>query len=264
MRLGTAIPFAGMVAGMDGAGPGGTAMAEAATGLEQLGYASLWTFDAVGRGFSLPDPLMALTVAAVATNDIELGTGVLQLPIRNVPEVAHRMFTLRLVAGDRLLLGVGPGSTEADFATFGGSYADRFATFDSQWAELKEWLATGTRGDLTLAPWAEVVGQVQLALAGWRGSWVERCAAEGLPWIASAAYADVSTLRDAIARYRSGGGPRAVITNVQIQGDTDQDVDSAIARLVELREIGFDDAVTLDFHPSTERYTRVLAGLTGA
>lgn len=256
MRLGTAMPLAGI----DGSGPGGSAIADAARHIEAVGYSSLWTFDAVGRGFILPDPLMSLTVAATATTTIELGTGVMQIPIRNVPEVAHRMFTLRLIAGDRVLLGVGPGSTEADFATFGGSFADRFDTFDAQWAELQEWLATGTRGDLTLTPWPETVGRVQLALAGWRGKWVDRCAAEGLPWIASGANADVTTLRDAIARYRAGGGERAVVTNVQVHDD----VDDAIARLEELREVGFDDAVTFDLQPTKDRYSQILEAVIGS
>jgi len=154
---------------------------------------------------------------------------------------------------------VGPGSTEADFSTFGGSFADRFRTFDQQWSELQEWLATGTRGDLTLAPWPETVGQVRLALAGWRGKWVDRCAAEGLPWIASGTNADVATLRDAIARYRAGGGERAIVTNVQVHDDTDD----AIARLIELREVGFDDAVTLDFQPSPDRYATILEAVVG-
>ena len=70
MRLGTAMPFAGI----DGSGSAGTAMADAARHIETLGYSSLWTFDAVGRGFVLPDPLMALSVAATATTEIELGT----------------------------------------------------------------------------------------------------------------------------------------------------------------------------------------------
>ncbi|MGF1598038.1 MAG: LLM class flavin-dependent oxidoreductase [Acidimicrobiales bacterium] len=245
MRIGAALP-----AGSIGGGPpaAGT-VADSARRLEDAGYRSIWVFDAVGRGFILPDPLMALAVVATVTGDgVELGTGVLQLPIRNTPELAHRILTLHLLAGDRLLLGIGPGSTAADFATFGGSFDDRFSRFEDQLDELRSWLGTGAHGEADLTPWPSVAGGPGLYLAGWRGRWVERAADEA-GWIASAAYADDDTLSDAIGRFRRAGGRRAVVTNVQVGPD----LEAARRRLEQLSAMGFDDAILFDLTPTDER-----------
>src|SRR5262245_2180210 len=111
MRLGIALPR-----GEEGGQPLGAAtLAEGGRGSGAAGFASAWVFDSIGRGFLLPDPLVALSVAAAVTRTIELGTGVLQVPLRRAVELAHRVLTLNLVSGGRLLLGVGAGSTAADF-----------------------------------------------------------------------------------------------------------------------------------------------------
>ena len=249
MRLGAALPPVAV-----GGGPlVADSISSTAKLLEELGYESLWVFDAVGRGFILPDPLTALAVAATVTTELELGTGVLQLPIRNVVDVAHRVMSLHLLAGDRLLLGVGPGSTDRDFKTFGGDFSGRFARFEEQWAQLRQWLAEEGVGDSTLSPWPAVAGGPTLMLAGWRGMWVERSATEASGWIASAANADDATLADAIARYRDAGGERAIVTNVQVSDN----VGATIDRLGYLSDLGFDDAVVMDTRASRDRYARV-------
>lgn len=256
MRLGAALTGAAI----GGGEPGPDTLATSARTLEELGYRSLWVFDAVGRGFMLPDPLMALAVAATVTGpDTELGAGVLQLPIRNPAEVAHRAMTLRMVAGPRVLLGVGPGSTAADFAAFSSAnglsarYEDRFDRFEQQLAELRSWLSTGGHDGQELSPPPMVAGGPDLYLAGWRGRWVERAATEAAGWIASGAYADDATLADAIGRFRASGGRRAVVTNLQVGEDPGPVID----RLHHLAELGFDDAVIVDPTPSEERLARI-------
>ena len=254
MRLGAALPLGDL-----GGGPlRVSSMAESARAIEELGYSSIWTFDAIGRGFLLPDPLMALAVAAASTERVELGTGVMQLPIRNVAEVAHRLFTLETVAPGRVLFGVGPGSTEVDFDTFGGDYGNRFARFDEQWVELQRWVADGTFGDRSLGVPDALLGGPTLMLAGWRGAWVERAASESNGWIASAHYADDAQLADGLARFRDRGGSRAIATNVQ----AGEDLGPTIERINHLAEIGFDDVVVLDLAPSHSRLTRIREGVT--
>ncbi|MGI9598094.1 MAG: LLM class flavin-dependent oxidoreductase, partial [Acidimicrobiales bacterium] len=72
MRLGAALPLGAL----DGGALGAESFASAAKTIEELGYSSVWTFDAVGRGFMLPDPLMALTAVAGATErDFEVFGG---------------------------------------------------------------------------------------------------------------------------------------------------------------------------------------------
>ena len=249
MRLGAALPMTDL----GGGPPGPESFASSARTLESLGYSSIWVFDAVGRGFVLPDPLMALLVAAQATERVELGTGVMQLPIRNVVEVAHRLFSLELLAPGRLLLGVGPGSTAKDFETFGGDFGSRFAAFDEQWDELRALVAEGRVGDRDLTPWPSVLGGPSLLLAGWRGRWIERAAAESAGWVASAMYADDDQLADGLARFRGAGGERAVVTNLQI-GD---DLAPAIDRVGRLAGLGFDDVVVFDLTPTPARLATV-------
>ena len=265
MRLGAALTLTAL----DGGPMGGESLARSASAIEEADYSSIWTFDAVGRGFMLPDPLMALTAAAAATDRVELGTGIMQLPIRNVVEVAHRVFTLELLAPGRVLFGVGPGSTERDFEVFGGppsagtgsdrTFANRFADFDEQWAELQHWISDGKVGDRDLAPPPELLGGPTLMLAGWHGRWVERAATESAGWIASAVYADDDQLADGIARYRDAGGQRAIVTNIQLG----EDLAPTIDRIGRFAELGFDDAVVFDLTPSRDRLDAIRASLTG-
>ncbi|MEM7324140.1 MAG: LLM class flavin-dependent oxidoreductase [Actinomycetota bacterium] len=255
MRLGYVLPFTDL-----GGGPlRPSSWADAAVAAEVLGYRSVWTFDAIGRGFMLPDPLMALSAVASATNRLELGTGIMQLPIRNTIEVAHRVFTLEVLAPGRVLFGVGPGSTEADFVTYGGSYTDRFDTFEGQWADLRTLVATGRVGERDLHAWPGVLGGPALLLAGWHGRWVERAAAESAGWIASGMNADDAQLADGLARYRDAGGGRAVVTNIQVGEDTGP----AVERINRLGEMGFDDVVVVDLNPTDDRLAAVSAGTIG-
>ena len=60
---------------------------------ERLGFDSLWFFDTVGRGSFIPDPLIQVSVAAAVTERIEVGTCILQVPLRHPVELAHRILT---------------------------------------------------------------------------------------------------------------------------------------------------------------------------
>lgn len=249
MRLGVALPLADL----DGGPLRSRSLATLCRFVEDCGFDSVWVFDAFGRGFMLPDPFMALTVAATVTERVELGTGIVQLPLRNVAEVAHRALTLELLADRRFVLGVGPGSTEADFRTFDAVYRGRFSRFEQQWDELRRWMRDGAVGDRRLDAWPSVLRRTPLALAGWRGGWVERAATEASAWVASAANADDETLADAVSRYRNAGGQRAIVTNVAVGGDPAP----ALQRIGRLSSMGFDDVVIFDPRPSEERLTLV-------
>jgi len=247
VRLGAALP----ISTGDGSAPPSGAFADNAALLEQLGYESLWVFDAIARGFMLPDPLMALTVAATVTERVELGTGVVQLPLRNTVELAHRVLTLHHIAPGRLLFGVGPGSTEQDFRAVGAQYRDRFRNFNEEWPRLRRLLRTGTDGDVDLTPWT--AGGPRLLLGAWRGPLVTRAATEADGWIASAAYNDDAGLADGLARFRGAGGRRAIVTNI----DVPSDVGAAVARVRALEAMGFDDAVVFDRRPGEDRFRTI-------
>ena len=95
MRLGA------LLGPVDPTNPNG--LAEQARQLEGEGYDSLWSAQAMGRGFMVTDPFIALTAAAVATDHVELGTGILQLSLYEPVDVALKSFSLMQVAGGRLL-----------------------------------------------------------------------------------------------------------------------------------------------------------------
>jgi alkanesulfonate monooxygenase SsuD/methylene tetrahydromethanopterin reductase-like flavin-dependent oxidoreductase (luciferase family) len=253
-RFGIALPTGGS------SGPLGTAtLADAARQIEAAGFASAWAFDAIGRGFLLADPLTALAVAGTVTHGLELGTGVLQVPLRNPVELAQRVLTTHLVAGGRLRLGVGAGSTAGDFTALGLDFASRFRRLDQSLAIMRR-LWAGERVDgASLEPvWPGVLGGPPVLIGSWAGSrWIERAAREFDGWIGSGARSTWRLLREGLARFRDLGGRRAVATNVVVNFDSQAPSpdgpddpcdlrcsrDMARQRLHRLVALGFDDVV---------------------
>lgn len=232
----------GAIMGLLSARPRPTDLTEQAKRYAGEGFDSLWVAQAVGRGFMLPDPFTALATAATATEDVELGTAVLQLPLYQPTDLAHRVFSLMQICGDRLTLGLGTGSTETDFIAFERSYADRFKTFDTSLAQLKRLLAEGKNEHADLTPWKTVRGSPPLILGSW-GANVERAAQDFDGWVASAFYRTADQVIDALGRYRAGGGRRALVSSIQLAADHDLGRTRAI--LQRFAQAGFDDAIVL-------------------
>src|SRR5207245_10772524 len=111
MRLGLALPNASP----EGRPLTGPALIAGTRAVERAGFDSLWCFDSIGRGSMIPDPLIAVSVAATVTERLTLGTGILQVPLRRPVELAHRSLTAHLIWRRGLLPGVGVGPTKAVF-----------------------------------------------------------------------------------------------------------------------------------------------------
>ena len=62
-------------------------LAQQARSYAAEGFDSLWSAQAIGRGFMITDPFVTLAVAASVTEDVELGTAVLQLPLYHPVDV---------------------------------------------------------------------------------------------------------------------------------------------------------------------------------
>jgi probable F420-dependent oxidoreductase len=99
---------------------------------EELGFARLWSLDAVpGSATSrvpLLDGLHVLTTAAAVTDAIGLGVAVIVLPARNPAVLARELATIDRLSGGRLTVGVGVGRSEPTAAGLGlpaGSRARR-------------------------------------------------------------------------------------------------------------------------------------------
>jgi alkanesulfonate monooxygenase SsuD/methylene tetrahydromethanopterin reductase-like flavin-dependent oxidoreductase (luciferase family) len=78
------------------------------------------------------EPLIALAAAAGATQRIRLMTTVLRAPLRNGAMLAKQAASLDALSGGRLVLGLGVGNRQGDFAAAGVSFQERGRRFEQQ------------------------------------------------------------------------------------------------------------------------------------
>ena len=101
---------------------------------EHLGYSSLWVWDHLFLGARRPFPfhesLMTLSLLACATTMMELGTGVLVLPLREPVLLAKTAATLQLQSRGRLTLGMAAGWYEREFQAVGVPFKARGRIFE--------------------------------------------------------------------------------------------------------------------------------------
>jgi len=131
-----------MKLGFFGANVGGMASRDSAViarHAEELGFSSLWTAEhavlpsprqerpPLEPDWPIGDPLISLAYLAAATERIKLCTGVLILPQHNPVQLAKALATLDVLSGGRLVVGVGLGYVETEFAALGVPMARRRA-----------------------------------------------------------------------------------------------------------------------------------------
>lgn len=145
MEIGIGAPVAGAWAGPDG-------LARFARLAEELGYASLWTFqrllvpddDSVDPVYrSVLDPLLALTYAAAQTSRVRLGVALVNLPFISPVYLAKQATTLDVLSGGRFDLGLGVGWSLLEFAAVGASTERRAARTEEYVAVLRTLWADG-------------------------------------------------------------------------------------------------------------------------
>ncbi len=110
---------------------------------EDLGADVLWACDHLFWHGPCLEPMVALTVAATATTTAWLGTSVMQLPLRQAPEVAKQAGSLQTLSGGRFILGVGVGSHPGEYEQAGVDYHTRGRLLDTGMAELERSWASG-------------------------------------------------------------------------------------------------------------------------
>ena len=89
------------------------------------------------RGQSIYEPLIVLAYLAAVTRRVMLGTSVYLLPLRTPLLAARQAVSLDRLSGGRLVLGVGAGWLESEFAAVGVPYRQRGRRTDEAIAMLK-------------------------------------------------------------------------------------------------------------------------------
>jgi alkanesulfonate monooxygenase SsuD/methylene tetrahydromethanopterin reductase-like flavin-dependent oxidoreductase (luciferase family) len=185
--------------------------------VEAAGFPGIWTGDSLGRGRATLDSLQLLTALAALTSKVELGISVLQLPLRNPVELAHRVQSVQAMSGNRLILGVGSGSTRDDFELLGYDYDHRFRTF-RQDLEIMDrvWNGEPVNGG-TLSSWPGCNGGPPILIGAWRSPrWITYAANEAEGWTPSGRFSSLEDLEYGMKVYRDAGGTNAVLANCSI------------------------------------------------
>jgi probable F420-dependent oxidoreductase len=109
---------------------------------EAAGFESVWTGehlvlpDPPPPGFSMPptlpllDTIVGLTLVAAHTRTIKVGSGIIELPLRNPVVLAKELASVDVASNGRLIAGVAAGYVPAEFAAAGVPLADRGARMD--------------------------------------------------------------------------------------------------------------------------------------
>lgn len=224
----------------DGSDPG--VIATRAKAIEDQGYASIWSAHAMGRGFMLTDPFVALSVVAAVTEKVEIGTAILQLPLYNPTDIALKSYSLAQVSGGRFILGVGAGSTRNDYDIHHMAFCNRFQVFEDNLVQLKAIFETQQANGVRIKPWNAVNKGVPIYFGTW-GKNVDRAAVQFDGWIASGMHRSVEQVTAAIRSYRAAGGGRAIVSTIQLAAG--QDLGDLREKLIQYEEAGFDDAVVM-------------------
>src|ERR1700730_6846183 len=104
---------------------------------EALGLSDVWVSEHIivpraqfPRSPLFYDPILTLTWVASVTERVRLGTSVIVLPMRHPLPLAKELATLHNLSGGRLILGVGVGWLEPEFAALGVPFNERGRRMD--------------------------------------------------------------------------------------------------------------------------------------
>ena len=185
--------------------------------VEARGFPGIWIGDSLGRGRPTLDSLQVLTALAAVTSKVVLGISVLQLPLRNPVELAHRVQSVQAMSGGRLILGVGSGSTRDDFELLGYDYDHRFRTFKNDLEIMdKVWNGEPVNGG-TLSTWPGCKGGPPILIGAWRSPrWITYAAKEAQGWTPSGRYSSLEDLEFGMKTYREAGGTNSVLANCSV------------------------------------------------
>ena len=240
--------------------------------IETAEFPGIWVGDSLGRGRPTLDPLVTLATLCSVTERVELGIAVLQVPLRHPVELAHRVQSVQMLSGNRLRLGVGSGSTRADFELLGGDYDRRFRTFMTSLDTMRDAWAGRTVNGGALSPWPGCEDGPPILLGAWRSPrWITYAAKDCQGWTPSGRFSSWEDLEAGMRIYREYGGDTAVLANVTIDlAERPESAslaqlahvslicppDEARRRLKRVAELGFDEILLVSQTNSLEEIER--------
>jgi len=185
---------------------------------EKVGFESVWTFEHVvvpvdyaskypysadGKMGVTPetnfvDPLIALAAIAASTKTVRLGTGVNILPQTNPLYLAKQAASVDFVSGGRLMLGLGVGWLEEEFAALGVPFEHRGSRADDYMQAMRKvWSGDVVEHESEFVHWhgfksypVPVQRPLPIVIGGSKGRAFERVARYGDGWYAPTATID--------------------------------------------------------------------------
>lgn len=266
LRIGAKLPSSGFAAD-------GRRLAELAQVAERAGFDGVWVsdhivmpkemasrypFSADGTMTWQPespwlDALVAMAAAVTTTRKVDVGVGVLIVPMRNPLVLAKQLASLDVLAGGRIVVGVGAGWLREEFEALHAPFDERGAVLD-EWIDILRDCWTGrpsTRtgghypipGDVLCYPTPAT--PPPLLVGGMSAAALRRVAATGDGWFAfqNADEIDPDVLEDGVSRIRVEaekiGREPPVRVGMRVPGPTS----NVASRLAGLVEAGLTDIV---------------------
>lgn len=202
---------------------------------EAAGFDSVWLGEHHNNPILHPAPLIGLAAIASRTSRINLGTGVLLLPLYHPMMVAEEGAMVDMISGGRLMLGIGAGYAPEEFAAFGTSLKERGSRMEEGaglllrlWTEVK----VTHRGrhyqvsDATVAPRPVQRPRPPIWFGAWAEAAIHRAARLGDAWFIgpSANLTEIAPCarmyREACREQGKGEGDVALFRYVFVAGTT--------------------------------------------
>ncbi|MEI8406364.1 MULTISPECIES: LLM class flavin-dependent oxidoreductase [unclassified Kribbella] len=161
-------------------------LTELAIAAEELGFGTAWLPDHLlppgefGPTYGgVYEPLVTIGFLAARTTRIRLGTSVLVLPMRSPYVVAKQAATLHRLSGERVILGIGAGWDETEFAAVGASFSERGRRTDESLEIIRGLFAGEDRGGV-FEP--KLRAPLPIMIGGTTGPALRRAARFGDEW----------------------------------------------------------------------------------
>src|SRR5437764_11020720 len=255
-----------------GVGAGGAlstpgVLAELVTGLDQLGFDSLWLSEVLTA--PVLDPLVGLAWAAASNPRLKLGTTML-LPGRNVVQLAKQLASLDVLCRGRLLVTLVPGLTYAperdavgiDPKRRGAFIDDALPLLRRLWAgeTVSHEGAVGSFRDVKLSP-LPVQQPLEVWLGGTAPAALERCGRLSDGWLPSLCTPEEAAAGRGVIEEAAAKAGRSISSEhfgMSI-GYTSTPIDPATARLMIARRPRSVELTPVGWPALRERIERFIA-----